>query len=444
MDHLNPDEFAASIGLSDDDWNKICSWLNGGNEVAQALNNVLTRTDRLSLRQWEIARAAAIDGKSVKLKVKPSAPVRNPRVSFTPAKLKQVTDVLRKQHGYDGLPSASTVMAFCDANGIMVQSLLDAAEKRIQSASSAFAAIGKTSVQGAIIDWQRVREISREEIALRLAKPEPEKVVVLDKAGVQKTLSGAVTHPSFHLLARASACRDFSGNRLNCILVGPTGTGKSYACRQLSELHGLPFYFQSIATEPYDLVGYQRVNGEQKYTPFVVAFRDGGVCLLDELDRYDPKALVSLNAALANGAMTLDNGEVIRRHADFICVGAANTFGFGASADFTAAEKLDLSTISRFSVRIEWSVVADTESDIAAAKAEDADIARHWLAEIRKVRAAMERLGLPYLADQRTVETGANLLAAGMALEDVRAATYLAPLDTDQKTAILHAIGERQ
>ena len=49
----------------------------------------------------------------------------------------------------------------------------------------------------------------------------------------------------------------------------------------------------------------------------------------------------------------------------------------------------------------------------------------------------MERLGLPYLADQRCVEAGANLLAAGMSVDSVRDVTYLAALDADQRKAVL-------
>lgn len=346
--------------------------------------------------------------------------------------------------------AALTAMGCKIARNASASDLYDAADRvglgldsrnAVPAAPAIFGgAAQSTSVQYSIMARQEIREIAREEIALRLEKPPADKIVIMDRAGVSRSLGDAPTHPEFHKLAAAAAVRDFSGNRLNCLLVGPTGTGKSYACRQLAELMGLPFYFQSIATEPYDLVGYQRVSGEQKYTPFAVAFRDGGVCLLDELDRYDAKALVALNAALANGAMTLDNGEVLRRHADFVCVGAANTFGMGASADFTAAEKLDLSTVSRFSVRLEWGVSRETEDAIIAARADNPAVAAGWLAEIYKARAAMERLGLPYFADQRATETGANLLAAGMEISAVRAITYLAPLDSDQRAAVLNAL----
>ena len=346
--------------------------------------------------------------------------------------------------------SGETLFRAADAVGVDLQhALTDAAQAARDAQTATFGRIGqgadktlvapdKPSGRTGDVDWQRVRQIAREEARFAVTPVVKEVVVAVNAAtGTRKTLGDAPTHPAFAKLAKAATVRDFSGQRLNIFLVGPTGTGKSYACRQLAKLLDLPFYFQSQASESFDLVGYERVNGVQKITPFVEAFRSGGICLLDECDRYDAKASTALNSALANGEITLDNGEVIKRHPDFICVASGNTFGFGGSADFTAAEKMDLSTISRFPVRLDWHIHAETENLIAKAFAADAAIAAAWLAECRAVREAMDRQGLPYLADQRCVEAGANLLAAGMAPSDVRAITYLASLDSDQASAVL-------
>ena len=447
------------------------------NDFAASLYRQWQAKGGLTIAQWAAAHAAFM-GKTVRLKRKAgdepaqaakapaqapepvAAPVmqaaKNPRSRLSPADRATARKAISKADGWTAYAKARGINTAdlsgdklfdaADALGVDVAAAIRAGNAAIKAANAAFASVGTGDGAGVAdpaamgrIDWQRVRDIARQEVADRL-KPVVVNTLIVERDGVQRKVEGELTHPEFPKLARAATVRDFSGNRLNVLLIGPTGTGKSFACKQLAQVLGLSFYFQSQADESFALVGYERVNGTMKVTPFVQAFRDGGVCLLDEIDRYSPKALTALNAALANGRMTLDDGTVIERHPDFVCVGAGNTTGFGATADFTAAEKLDLSTISRFSVRLDWHVCKDTEDKIAAAKADDADLGRQWLAEIRKVREQCDRLSLPYIADQRAVESGANLLAAGMPLADVRAVTYLAPLSKDQRAAILRAL----
>lgn len=451
------------LGIPDSDLSAALGWLIGNRQVSpdhrdfwESVSDQYRINLTLTEKQWRAVVAAA-QGKRLKFRRAFDKPAltksaRNKRRTLTPAERQTVRVAITQSDSYDSAadPVASltgdNLWDVADKLGIDVDAALgSAADAARAKASATFDAIKSKAPaiaggNAAIIDWQRIREIAREEIHLRLA-PVVKPVVIVDKGdSATRQLDADLVHPQFENLVRAVACRDFTGQRLNVLLVGPTGTGKSYACRQVAKLLGLAFFFQSQADESFALVGYERVNGAQKYTPFVAAFRDGGVCLLDELDRYDTKALTALNAALANGEMVLDNGEVIKRHPDFICVGAANTFGMGGSSDFTAAERLDLSTISRFAVRLDWHVDAPTEDAIAAAKASDPAAASAWLQECRAVRGAMSRLGLPYLADQRCVEAGANLLAAGMPVDSVREVTYLASLDSDQRKAVLELI----
>lgn len=286
------------------------------------------------------------------------------------------------------------------------------------------------------IDWQRIREISREEISLRLQPTVIERQIIITPQRRIET-GDMIKHPAFDKLLAACNVRDFSGNRLNVYLYGPTGTGKTYAAGQVAQLMGLEFYFHSTAQEAYDLLGYEKVSGELLVTPFVTAFEHGGVVLLDEMDRYDPKALTVVNAALANGKLTLPNGKEIKRHPDFICIAAGNTNGMGATADFTAAETLDKSTLSRFPVKLAWGVDPALESRAAEQRSQNSAVALLWLEECRHARKVLDRLGLPEVADQRCVEAGANMLAAGLSLDDVRDLTYLAGWADDQRRGIL-------
>lgn len=463
---------AENIGFALQDITAAINWIESNaatNGFAAGLARQLG--DGLTYNQWAAAIRAALGAASPSprrrrtatpnlAQVPAAAPaaapaaVRNARVKLSPADRSLARKAIAKAPGWTdyaarrGINTATlsgpSLLDAADAVGVDLAAVLDTHRSAARDkGQDVFGKIGTGNIVAppaagtGAVDWQRVRAIAKEEAQALIVPVVRDVVVMVKPDGTRASLGAAPTHPQFANLARTAACRDFAGQHLNVFLVGPTGTGKSFACRQLAQLLGLPFYFQSQASEGFDLVGYERVNGVLKVTPFVEAFRNGGVCLLDECDRYDPKASVALNAALANGEIALDSGEVVKRHKDFICVASGNTFGFGGSSDFTAAEKMDLSTISRFQVRLAWGVDPATENAIAAARADNANVAAGWLVEVRAVRAAMERLGLPYLADQRCVEAGANLIASGMPLDVVRDVTYLASLDADQRKAVL-------
>lgn len=352
-------------------------------------------------------------------------------------------DDYRKRKGINSaMLSGAVLFEAADALGVDVASAVK--ERNAGMAKATMPKFAADDSEGgmkpAVVDWQRIRNIAREEIALKLQPVIVERQIVITPKREIKAEEGAVTHEAFDKLIAATNVRDFSGNRINVYLYGPTGTGKTYAAAQLAKLMGLEFYFHSTAQEAYDLIGYEKVNGELAETDFVRAFEHGGVCLLDELDRYDAKAVTVVNAALANGRLVKPNGVKVTRHDDFICIGAGNTNMLGATADFTAAETMDKSTLSRFAVKLAWGVDPKLESKAAAERSQDAGCAIIWLEEIRAVRAALDRLGLPEVADQRAVEAGANLLAAGMAPDVVRDLTYLAGWTDDQREGIKNLV----
>lgn len=375
-----------------------------------------------------------------------AAPIKNKRVSLSPFQRASVRKALvkaggwkeyiAKQGGNIAALNKDQLFDACDALGVNVADVLSAAGEATKAAAKdVFDKPAANHGSAGVIDWQRIRTIAREECERRLEPVETVRTIVIENGKTHDT-SKLVKHPNFDTLLATTACRDFSGNRFSVYLFGPTGTGKTYACKQLAELLGLPFYFHSTALEAYDLAGYEKVSGEIATTPFLTAFEFGGVCLLDEMDRYDAKALTVINAALANGRMTKPDGTQITRHPDFICVGAGNTNGNGATHEYSAAENLDKSTLSRFTC-LPWGVVPEIEDQIAASKADNPALAAIWIAEIRAARAGFDRLGLPDMADQRAIEAGANLLAAGIAPEMVRDMTYLAGLSSEQRAAMV-------
>lgn len=132
-------------------------------------------------------------------------------------------------------------------------------------------------------------------------------------------------------------------------LAGPAGTGKNVICTQVAEAMGLEFYFTNAVTQEYKLTGFIDANGKYQETQFYKAFKDGGLFFLDEMDGSIPEVLIILNAALANGYFDFPNGK-IKAHKDFRVIAAGNTFGTGATMEYTGRYQLDSASMDRFAV----------------------------------------------------------------------------------------------
>ena len=144
----------------------------------------------------------------------------------------------------------------------------------------------------------------------------------------------------------------------NILMVGPSGSGKTFLSSVLAEKLGRQFAAQSCSAGMSEsmLGGWLlpvKDAGTFAYVPsaFVRLYEEGGVFLFDEIDAADENTLIFINAALANGvfylAQRFDNPEV-KRHPDFVAVGAANTFGLGEDNVYTGRTQLDGATLDRF------------------------------------------------------------------------------------------------
>lgn len=156
--------------------------------------------------------------------------------------------------------------------------------------------------------------------------------------------------------------------RMNIMMVGPSGAGKTHIAGQIADALDLDFASQSCSAgmSESQLTGWLlpiEKNGVFKYvsSEFIRIYENGGVFLFDEIDASDPNVLIFINQALANGKFTLPQryeNPVIEKHPDFIAIAAANTFGSGADAMYHARNALDAATIDRFKmgmVQIDYS-----------------------------------------------------------------------------------------
>lgn len=150
----------------------------------------------------------------------------------------------------------------------------------------------------------------------------------------------------------------------SCLLVGPTGSGKSSIVEQTCARISWPCITVSAHSrmEMPELTGYNLpytdpVSGDlnTKFVdgPLTKAMREGLVFVLDEYDTLDPAVSVGLHAVMEGRPLVIaeNNGEMIFPHANFRFVACGNTAGQSDEAGVYAATMMqNLATLDRFRV----------------------------------------------------------------------------------------------
>jgi cobaltochelatase CobS len=212
---------------------------------------------------------------------------------------------------------------------------------------------------------------------------------------------------------------------------GPAGSGKSYLAQQAAEVLQLPFYSVScsIGMTESNLVGRQLPMGEQgqfQYvsTPFMTAYENGGLFLLDEIDAADSSVLLCINSAIANGKVQLairPEKPLATMHENFRIIAAANTFGRGADRLYVGRNQLDESTMSRFRAGVTpIGYSRELETQLWTARGlKVEDLRRLW-----KWRDAIEANRLERILCTRFILDAADLLAGGFEWDEVMGAFF--------------------
>lgn len=261
---------------------------------------------------------------------------------------------------------------------------------------------------------EAIRTLSRtlagaQEKIADLEKREIRPVIVQLTTGKKKTtIEAGAQHQTFPvLLSMVSAgCHVF--------LVGPAGSGKTRGGEEVARVMGRKFFPQSVGpqTTQSHLMGYMDAGGKYIRTAFRDAFELGGIFLLDEIDAGNPGVLTSLNSALANTYCSFPDG-IIKRHADFICIAAGNTWGNGADRQYVGRNQIDAATLDRFAF-LTWDYDQALETAIAGAT--------DWTAYVQKIRARVFAIGARLVVSPRASIMGNNLLAAGVPRDQVEMA----------------------
>lgn len=202
----------------------------------------------------------------------------------------------------------------------------------------------------------------------------------------------------------------------NIYVYGPAGTGKTTAGINIAKLLNLSLYIQGTAMSKYDLLGFRLPCGEVVRTAFMDAWEYGGMIILDDCDRSDPKAMCALNAATANGSCDFSHCGLglIKRHQDCIIFATGNTAMNGQDAKYSAASKQDAAFRDRFTFH---HLELDEAFETSLGKNPD------WTKRVQKIRATCGELkgnvDKLVMASMRATIQGASLLQAGLSQAEV-------------------------
>jgi hypothetical protein len=272
-------------------------------------------------------------------------------------------------------------------------------------------------------------EATNTAIAEYLAANAKPRVIEILNPLTAESINIGLQHEKFPTLLRAAQAKDPKGFRLNIWLTGPTGSGKTTAAQAVAKALSFDFGSDGSLDADYKVLGFRDANGHIVSTQFLKIYENGGIYLADEIDNWLPSALLSLNAALANGFISTPGG-MITRHKDCVVIACANTWGHGATNEYVGRTKQDAATLDRFQPKIHWPIDEGLEGAIAEATA--GPIGAAWHKVIVTARANVARQGLKIIISPRATLSGIALLQAGFSVDDVIDMTFAAGIAPEQ------------
>jgi cobaltochelatase CobS len=148
----------------------------------------------------------------------------------------------------------------------------------------------------------------------------------------------------------------------NVYLIGEAGTGKTYTAEKVSEVLNRQKIILNCSqyTSPTEILGGQTIEGYVD-GKLIIAWRDGGILILDEMPKLDPNTAGLFNDALAKSSKTRPDKEVsinsanpkapaITRNANFGVIATGNIYPNAVDMQrYVGNNQQDLSLLDRFS-----------------------------------------------------------------------------------------------
>ena len=280
---------------------------------------------------------------------------------------------------------------------------------------------------------REIRALAESAAQAKIAELAPPRRIEIADTATGAVVAMGLQHERFPTLLRAIQARDHRGFRLNIWLTGPTGSGKTSAAEASAKALSLPFGSDGSLDADYKVLGFRDANGNIISTQFLNIYEHGGIYVADEIDNWLPNALLSLNAALANGFTSSPRG-LIRRHPDACVIACANTWGLGATGDYVGRTRLDAASLDRFHPKIAWPY--DEKMERAVASAQGGTSGEEWHDTVRAARQKAQTQGLKVIISPRATFNGISLLNAGFEWDEVIAMTLTPGLSPEQIKAV--------
>lgn len=214
-------------------------------------------------------------------------------------------------------------------------------------------------------------------------------------------------------------------------VAGPAGSGKTTLAEQVAKALKLDFAFISCSAglSEAHLLGRMLFNGDYVTSDFVRLYENGGVFLFDEIDAADANTMLVINSALANGVLSVPNrkeNQYAKRHKDFICICAGNTWGSG-SFEYHGRNQLDAAFLDRFAVS---KLVVDYDTGLEKMICGEAEDLAKMLWALRK---AVEKNRVRRVVSTRAFVSGARQIAAGLTVDKIVSTLMIGWSDEEKK-----------
>lgn len=302
------------------------------------------------------------------------------------------------------------------------------------------------------LDEERVRDIASEEAATIVNNAvealRPKVTSYAFNNGLPPVEFKGIQHRKMPLLMAVLSARLPNGNRINPLLVGPAGTGKTHSSElAIKATTDKDAEVLGASMTKTDVLGYEDGHGVYHSTPITRAFVEGKGVIADEIDSWFPAATLAMNAVNANGLLAIGGG-MAKRNPDYVCVGGANTNLTGGSSQYVRM-KQDGAAADRFFF-IKWEHDNALEAALVGVeqKQEGFDLAdggirtpAEWVERVQAVRAAVEKLKLDYIISTRATLYGVALFAQGVGSRWVEEGTLFRQMNDGDKALVLKAVG---
>ena len=274
------------------------------------------------------------------------------------------------------------------------------------------------------VDAESVVKIVHEELS-KLDRPKVIELEVKLPEGRKSNVKGQ--HKEFPKLLK------LMGAKKSVMLVGDAGSGKTFGARIAAKTLELDFRVFSFTNETSlgRTMGFMNAMGEYVPTAVREMYENGGVLILDEFDAANANVAMALNNLL-DGEEYVFADKVVQRHEDFRYVACTNTYASGANKKYNARNKIDDSTMDRFSAIIDWGYDEVLERRLFG----DTDATR----VVQQIRSNADKMGLNGLVTPRRTRDVNDMVSIGFSIKEAVNMSILAKHKKDVQKGLIEGV----